>query len=442
MSLIIRSFALPPREQRKMTKDENGEFRMSFVISTTTEDSHGTIIEQDWKLDRYRVNPIVLFMHGSSGGYFGEDPPVSERVPIARSENIFCTSDKTKLEIVFPAEGRDANSDTVRRAVEDGRLNATSVGFRPGKVTEETDNDTGKTRYRLSKCELFEVSIVDIPSNPDCVAERAMLRSFLDAPITPAAAPGSAAPQPQEAATAAPNTRSAENSMSLEILLRTLGLTSKDADVNAGIDAVHALNQKVADADKRAAAAEQRATSVEQSAAPVVAFRTATLAALSLPESASQGDVTGAIVKLTGRAAKADELEPLNVKLAADAKAFADATAKREIDWIVTRGKDYDVPGGEKIRKSLEAHRQSDPTGFAETYKPALDGLRAFDNEDLFKVRSVVGQSPTQSTPAAGRSNGSDLSARAEAFVQRKAKAGVTISLPEALQAVAYGEDC
>jgi HK97 family phage prohead protease len=435
-----------------MTKGEDGYYRMPFIASTTDEDSHGTIIEQDWKLDRYRNNPVVLFNHKTGGGFWGEEPPTAELIPIGTGEDIRVAADQLKVTVAFPPEGRDPRADMVRIAVEDGRLNAMSVGFRPGKVVEEKNNDTGKTRFRLSKNELYEVSICPLGSNANTVAERdaeaVMLRSLasLHAPTTPAAASGSAA-LPQEAAPAAA-TRSAENSMSLDILLRALGL-AKDADINAGIDAIHALTQKVADADKRAATAEQRATSVEQSAAPVIAFRTATLAALSLPEGASQGDVTGAIVKLTGRAAKADELETQNTDLSKRADALAkevatlgDAVAKREIDWIVTRGKDYDVPGGEKIRKSLEAHRQSDPTGFAETYKPALDGLRAFDNEDLFKVRSVVGQSPTQSTPAAGRSNGSDLSARAEAFVQRKAKAGVTISLPEALQAVAYGEDC
>ena len=442
MKTITRSFALPPREQRKMTKDENGEFRMPFVISTTTEDSHGTCIDQDWKLDRYRNNPIVLFMHGSSGGFFGEDPPVSERVPIARSENIFCTSDKTKLEIVFPAEGRDPNSDTVRRAVEDGRLNATSVGFLPGKVTEETDNDTGKTRYRLSKCELFEVSIVDIPSNPDCVAERAMFRSFLDTPNTPVAAPSSAAPQPQEAAPAAA-TRSAENSMSLEILLRALGL-GKDADINAGIDAIHALGQKVSTAEQRALAAEQRVAAAEQTvaaAAPAVSFRGAVLAALGLAEGATEADATRAVVKLNGEAAKVQELEPRVATLTAENQAHLDAIAEREVNWLVTRGKDYGVAGGESNRKAFRVLRKADPPGFAADYKAALDGLRKFDPTELFGTRAVGGDTPATSTPTAGTPPTGDFQSRVSAYVQRKAAQGVTVSEPDAIEAVGHGRD-
>lgn len=34
-----------------------------FVASTDGVDSHGTIVRQNWQLDRYRKNPIVLWNH-------------------------------------------------------------------------------------------------------------------------------------------------------------------------------------------------------------------------------------------------------------------------------------------------------------------------------------------------------------------------------------------
>jgi len=159
---------------------------IEFVASTEALDSHGTVVVQDWDLSRYLKNPVVLLEHGRAvGGFFsGSGERDIDKLPIARSENIRVEGDALRMRVVFPDEGRDERSDAVWRAIEDGRLNAVSVGFLPGEMTEEEmpDGDRKnvdgspktKTVTRISKNTLYELSVVGLPSNPEAVAIRAL----------------------------------------------------------------------------------------------------------------------------------------------------------------------------------------------------------------------------------------------------------------------------
>ena len=42
-----------------------------FIASTANPDRHGDIVEQSWKLDAYRNNPLVLYAHNSSALFAG-----------------------------------------------------------------------------------------------------------------------------------------------------------------------------------------------------------------------------------------------------------------------------------------------------------------------------------------------------------------------------------
>jgi HK97 family phage prohead protease len=126
------------------------------VLSSETIDGHGEIIDQaTWNLERFRKNPIVLWMHDQSE-------------PIGHASDIRITNGKLAARITF---GRTARGEEALTLFADKTLRAFSVGFVPGRVANEPAPD-GQTVRRLLDCVLYEVSAVSIPSNPDAVAMR------------------------------------------------------------------------------------------------------------------------------------------------------------------------------------------------------------------------------------------------------------------------------
>ena len=128
------------------------------VLSSETIDGHGEIVDQvSWRLARYRQNPIVLHMH-------------SPYDVVGRAEDVQLVDGKLQARIVFATTQLASEVCTLFR---DGAMRAFSVGFRPGRAAEESVN--GRAVRRLLDCELFEVSAVSIPSNPDAVTKHKSL---------------------------------------------------------------------------------------------------------------------------------------------------------------------------------------------------------------------------------------------------------------------------
>jgi HK97 family phage prohead protease len=334
------------------------------VCSTSTEDGHGTIVEQDWNLTRYLKNPVVLFEHGQGGASpFADTPSIQDRIPIATATDVRVDRGALRATIVFPPEGRSANSDAVWDALDSGLLRAVSVGFRPGKVAEVENKQTGKIEVRLSKNELFEISIVGVPSNPDAVAERAFVRSL------------------------ATNTRKPDMEF-LELLAKRFACATDAAAVLAALDA---LNTRANDASSVARA-------------------------LNLDPNAAAAELTRSVVQLAERAARVDVLEPEVTRLQADIGARDTAAAEREVDWLIKRGKSYGMALTDNTRNALTAYRRSNPAGFAADYKAALDGLAAFDRAESFDSKTAI--APADSAPVAPV--GDSLDARASAWAAKR----------------------
>jgi hypothetical protein len=145
---------------------------IDVVASTASLDSHSTILEQDWRLDRYRKNPIVLwnhnrFEHGPfslGGGVRPED-----FLPIGRSENVGVVDGQLQARLIFATADTNPLADRIYKLMRQKMLRSVSVGFRPGTVTEEKLD--GREVLRLGQNELFEISVVPVPSNPDAVAK-------------------------------------------------------------------------------------------------------------------------------------------------------------------------------------------------------------------------------------------------------------------------------
>ncbi len=147
---------------------------VTVVASTTTVDSHGDIIEQDWKLDRYRKNPVVLWHHNVFGAWRYSDgmSAPEDLLPIGHAPEVAVEGGPLgQLTATIKLGSAEYNplSQRVLLGFAEGHIRAVSVGFYPGEITEEKVE--GGYRYRLSACELLEISVVPIPSNPDAVAK-------------------------------------------------------------------------------------------------------------------------------------------------------------------------------------------------------------------------------------------------------------------------------
>lgn len=148
--------------------DEEGRW-VDVIASTDTLDGHGDIVEQTFDLKRYKKNPVVLFLHNQFGCFDGSRP--EDFLPIGRGDNVKVAGGQLEARIHFASEKANPLAERIFHQFKEGSLNAVSIGFRPGKVTRTENADTGKVTYRLANNELFEISVVPIPSNPDAVAK-------------------------------------------------------------------------------------------------------------------------------------------------------------------------------------------------------------------------------------------------------------------------------
>lgn len=121
----------------------------TFTGSTDTVDRVGDVVEQNWDLDNYKKNPVLLYAHDYS------------QLPIGRT-NPYMDGGKLKFDVEFVPKEIYPFAGTVEAMVELGFLNAVSVGFKP------LDMDG----TRIKRSELLELSIVPIPANAEALIER------------------------------------------------------------------------------------------------------------------------------------------------------------------------------------------------------------------------------------------------------------------------------
>ena len=135
---------------------------VQFVISTETKDAHGTVIPiEAWNLERYNRNGVVHYQHK----YNSDDPD-----NVIGKGKVWI-EDRTLIgEVEFEPAEMNTLAEKVFRKVQFGTLSATSVGFLSKKAhwgdrQMQEDEDT----LYFDEVELFEFSIVNVPSNPDAV---------------------------------------------------------------------------------------------------------------------------------------------------------------------------------------------------------------------------------------------------------------------------------
>jgi HK97 family phage prohead protease len=148
-------------EQTYIERDAVSDQSFTFVASSNAVDRYGDVIEQDWILDDYWKNPVLLVAHQTRA------------LPVGRVTSFNVTPDRSRTlaEIAFVPDDL-ANEDTKYLAtlVRHKFLNAVSVGFIPGEETDRRDPATGAwLGYVYRKNKLVELSLVTVPANQDAV---------------------------------------------------------------------------------------------------------------------------------------------------------------------------------------------------------------------------------------------------------------------------------
>ena len=150
-----------PCSEEFQIKQGGGEavFIEGFANKATIDRGDEIIATDAWDLDNFKKNPVILFNHGldTLGG-----------TPVGRATHVKETDDGLFIKVRM-SNSQAPGISMVRDLVEERILKAFSVGFDP-KETDSLDVD-GKTVRKITKAELFEVSIVGVPMNQDSVFE-------------------------------------------------------------------------------------------------------------------------------------------------------------------------------------------------------------------------------------------------------------------------------
>lgn len=181
-----RGLYTAPVEQRAEDEDPAPQQATKlFVASTDAEDRALDVVRQDWRLARYRANPVFLDNHNPLrvAGH-----ALSAGVPKTGDD-----AGKLLIRVQFDLDSPDPAIRTVGHQHMNGIRRAGSVGFRPGRRTArdklpadhqyyrepiEIEGFWGKYKHAgtlMEQNELLEFSSATIPMNPD-----ALQRSFLE----------------------------------------------------------------------------------------------------------------------------------------------------------------------------------------------------------------------------------------------------------------------
>lgn len=130
-------------------------FQIRFVMSTPEIDRHGEIIDQaGWKLDKYLLNPVVLWGHDQSVPAVGKIVQLEFVNGNLEGTVQFAYKENPDAKILFDLYA-------------EGYMSAVSVGFMNNKWMYDEEKDL----LTLLENELFELSLVNVPANASALAK-------------------------------------------------------------------------------------------------------------------------------------------------------------------------------------------------------------------------------------------------------------------------------
>lgn len=198
---------------------------VDVIASTDALDAHGTILRQNWQLERYADNPVVLYAHDQC------------ELPIGLASNVRVEDGSLRATLTFSTEDLNPQAEQIWKNVKAKVIRGVSVGFWPHSVSFETKDD--RDFIVLDDNELFEISIVPVGSNPETLAQmrqRALPKKSAPALVEPSGVPeivraslpvsgpppaAKVQPAPVEQG---PNPMTENNSSITPTILRALGL--------------------------------------------------------------------------------------------------------------------------------------------------------------------------------------------------------------------------
>lgn len=179
----------------KAAEGDGAERSFDVIASTETVDSYGDIVKANWRLERYAANPIVLFGHNT------RDPSCV----IGTASDVKVEGGALTARITLVGEEVNPEAERVFKLMKAGALRGISVGFLPHSYGWAKVND--QEVFVLDDNELFEISVVSVPANPDALAQlHAKARQEYEAK---SATPPAVEPEPTpEPAPSEPETKS------------------------------------------------------------------------------------------------------------------------------------------------------------------------------------------------------------------------------------------
>lgn len=131
--------------------------KLNFILSTAAIDRHGdTVAQTGWKLDNYKMNPVVLFGHDQASPPVGKAPYVA-----VEGEKLIARG------VEFTPKDLSPFGWMIGEMYRKGFMNAVSVGFLPGKF--KFAEARGEMAIDFEEQELLEFSAVPVPANPQAL---------------------------------------------------------------------------------------------------------------------------------------------------------------------------------------------------------------------------------------------------------------------------------
>ena len=159
--------------------DQGESRKVTFVASDGTRDSAGTVLNQKgWKLDRFNKNGIIGYQHKVYGGWDDTDNPDN----VIGKGHAYIKDGKLMVDIEFEPAEINPLAEKIYQKILFGSLRAVSVGFVPvgqGQWGKDDESISGKNpTYYYAGQELIEISVVNIPANPN-----ALKKSYIEQAI-------------------------------------------------------------------------------------------------------------------------------------------------------------------------------------------------------------------------------------------------------------------
>ncbi len=132
------------------------------VASTGQVDRQGDLIEPTgWDFANFLKNPVIPWAHDYAA------PPVAKALALR------VDGDRLLFQAQFPTAQEYAFADTIYQLYRGGYLRAFSVGFAPlqSELVVHQMNGRALTGTRYLKQELYEISCVTLPANPQALAQ-------------------------------------------------------------------------------------------------------------------------------------------------------------------------------------------------------------------------------------------------------------------------------